>query len=147
MMQLLGWHGHVPFACLESRSQAATNKSGSVTNKLTPQQNLLGHLDIFFNVHLKCLKAIPGRPRPSTLAKLSKQAGFPRSRLEHTTRLELSNRLARFGCIQPWYLQYAKMIKQAKNDAKSTRNWHLTAHDPPTFPPILPRNQRCFGLI
>ena len=102
------------FACLESRSQAATNKSGSVTNKLTPQQNLLGHLDIFFNVHLKCLKAIPGRPRPSTLAKLSKQAGFPRSRLEHTTRLELSNRLARFGCIQPWYLQYAKMIKQAK---------------------------------
>ena len=26
------------------------------------------------------------------------------------------------------------------------KNWHLPAHDL-TFPPILPRNQRCYGLI
>ena len=86
--------------------------------------------------------------RPSTLAKLSKQAGFPWSRLEHRTRSELSNRLARFGCIQPWYLQYTaqKWSYKRKNDAKCTKDWHLPAHDL-TFPPILPRNQRCYGLI
>ena len=39
------------------------------------------------------------------------------------------------------------MIIKAQNDAKCTKDWYLTVHDPLTFPPILPRNQRCYGLI
>ena len=38
------------------------------------------------------------------------------------------------------------MIIKAQNVQKCTKDWHLPAHDL-TFPPILPRNQRCYGLI